>query len=216
MRSEDWVGHRSGRLTIVSFEGLTAFGRGKAAYFRFRCDCGTEFVAQKSNVIGKSNRTDCGCSRRKPEGTAPAGATRNPLHKVWRGMLDRCSNQKNKSFKDYGARGITVCDRWKSGADGLTGFECFCRDMGERPHRLTIERVKVNGNYEPGNCVWLAKGDQSKNRGNVRLIRIGSELKTIPEWCGQSGVSYWTAYRRIKNGWPPDMAVSTPVASRSA
>lgn len=126
-------------------------------------------------------------------------------------MIDRCENPANRSFKDYGGRGISVCDRWKMGEQGRSGFECFVSDMGARPDGWTIERVQVAGSYEPGNCVWLSKGDQSKNRRNVRLVRIAGEVKTIPEFCEKFGISYWTALARIKRGWPPDKAVSTPL-----
>lgn len=108
--SLEWVGRRQGRLTVEAFLGLRKFGRGKAAYFRFRCDCGSSFDAQKSNVIGRP-RSDCGCSR-TVIGIASAGASLHPLHKTWRHMLDRCANPNNKSFPDYGGRGIAVCDRW--------------------------------------------------------------------------------------------------------
>lgn len=213
MKSEQWIGHRTGKLSIVAFEGIKVFGKGRSAYFRFQCDCGREFVAQKSNVLGR--RIDCGCSRRSI-GTAPANATRHPLYKTWWAMIDRCENQKNTSFKNYGARGIKVSHRWKFGADGLTGFECFLADMGERAVGMTIERVQRNGNYEPGNCMWLPKGDQSKNRRGVRMVRIGDQVRTIPEWCAATGVGYWTAIRRISRGWPPDRAVTTQSAKRVA
>ena len=206
MKSEEWVGRRIGSLTIEAFEGIRAYAVGRSAYFRFRCDCGNAFSAQKSNVIGK--RQDCGCTRPTPKGTHLPGAWNNPLYKIWSHMLDRCSNPKNMSFKDYGARGISVCERWKTGAGGRLGFECFTADMGERPAGWTIERVQGDGNYEPGNCVWLPKGDQSKNRRGVKLVRIGDNVKTIPDWCLETGVSYWVAIRRVQRGWPPDRAVT--------
>lgn len=126
-------------------------------------------------------------------------------------MIDRCRNPKNGSFKDYGARGITVCERWRLGDGSKTGFECFLADMGPRPRgRYTIERVDGANNYTPGNCMWLPKGDQSKNRRGVKLIRIGNQTQTIPDWCKETGVSYWTAIRRIYRGWTPERAVSEP------
>lgn len=209
MKSEDWIGFRQGRLTIESFEGIEKFGRGRACYFRFRCDCGNSFVSQKSNVVGRG-RVDCGCTKPDLGRTFPPGASSHPLRKVWWHMIDRCENPKNRSYRDYGARGIAVVERWKTGAGGLTGFECFMADMGPRPQGMTIERVKGSGNYEPGNCVWLPKSDQSKNRRNVRLVRIGDRVKTIPDWCLETGVDYWTAIRRVARGWPPDKAVTTP------
>lgn len=213
MKSEEWIGHRIGRLTIVAFEGLKNFdGGGRAAYFRFRCDCGNDFVAQKSNVINK--RKDCGCSKPVSDRTAPPGSSKDPLHKVWWHMIDRCDNEKNSSYKDYGARGIQVCPRWKSGEAGQTGFECFLSDMGPRQAGMTIERVRRDENYGPGNCIWLPKAAQSKNRRGVSLVRIGDQVKTIPEWCAETGIGYWTAIRRISRGWPPDRAVTQQVRKK--
>lgn len=215
MKSEDWIGHKHGNLTIIAFDGLKQFSkRARSAYFTFRCDCGNSISAQKSNIVGK--RQDCGCSRPISDRTAPAGATNHPLHKVWWHMIDRCDNARNSSFKDYGARGIKVAGRWKTGADGKTGFECFISDMGPRLPKMTIERVQRDGHYEPGNCVWLPKGDQSKNRRGVRLVRIGDRVKTIPEWCAETGVPYFTAILRVRRGWPPDRAVTEPPRNKVA
>lgn len=213
MKSTDWIGFRQGSLTIVSFDGLDRFAKGKAARFTFRCDCGTEFSAQKSNVIGRG-RVDCGHSAEPQTRTAPPGATKHPLHKVWWHMIDRCQNPRNKSFKDYGGRGVQACSRWAIGENGLTGFECFLADMGPHEPGMTIERVDRDGDYRPGNCMWLPKPDQSRNRRGVKLVRIGDRVKTIPGWCAETGVPYWTAIRRIARGWPPDRAVTK--AARSA
>ena len=80
-----------------------------------------------------------------------------------------------------------------------------------RPAGFTIERVQGDRDYEPGNCVWIAKGDQSKNRRTVRLVRINGQVKTVPDWCAEYGLNYWTAIRRISRGWPPDKAITTPI-----
>lgn len=208
MKSENWIGRRIGRLTIVEFQGIRAFqSGGRSAYFRFRCDCGNEFSAQKSNVISK--RSDCGCSKSAPVRTMPSGSWAHPLYKTWVHMIDRCCNPSNKSFKDYGQRGIRVAERWTVGTGSVTGFECFCLDMGDRPTGFTIERVDGNRGYEPSNCMWIAKGEQSKNRRGVKLIRLHGVSHTIPEWCAIHGISYWTAIRRISRGWSPDRAVTS-------
>ena len=200
MKSQDYIGRRYGNLTIVSFDGLKVFGRGRAAYFTFLCDCGERFSAQKSNIAGKC--TSCRkCSGRKVL-SAPDGATRHPLYKRWSHMMDRCTNPKNKSFRDYGGRGISVCSRWTDGEGGLTGFECFVSDMGPCDPGFTIERNDVNGNYEPSNCCWVAKKDQSANRRKVQKIEINGEEQTLPVWCERFGVKYWTARNRLKRGLP--------------
>lgn len=174
--------------------------------FRFKCDCGESFDAQKSNIVDK--RTHCGCEATARNRTMPAGAWSHPLYKIWTHMIDRCTNESCGDYKNYGGRGIAMCDRWLTGDNLLTGLECFAVDMGPRPDKQTIERVKVDGNYEPGNCMWLPKGDQSRNRRNVKLVRIGNKVQTIPQWCAETGVNYFTAIRRVRRGWPPDRAVT--------
>jgi hypothetical protein len=209
--SEEWVGHRHGNLTFESFVGLRQFNRGKSAMFVIRCDCGNFFEAQKSNIL-HGRRTDCGCSQ-EIRWTSPPGATKQPLYKTWQHMLQRCYNPNVKSFADYGARGISVCDRWRFGSDGATGYECFASDMGAKPDpSLTIERLDNSVGYEPGNCVWDTKQRQGKNRDVVRQITLGGVTRTLPEWCAITGVKYWTAYRRLKAGWPPERAVNPKLA----
>jgi hypothetical protein len=210
-KSEEWIGHRHGSLTIESFLGLRHFNRGKAAVFAFRCDCGNLIEAQKSNVL-HGKKMDSGCTT-EVRWTAPHGASSMPLYKTWQHMLQRCYNPAVKSFADYGARGIGVCDRWRFGEHPMTGYECFAADMGEKPHpSLTIERLDNSIGYQPDNCVWETKQRQGKNRDVVRQITLGGVTRTLPEWCAITGVKYWTAYRRLKAGWHPERAVNPKLA----
>jgi hypothetical protein len=101
-------------------------------------------------------------------------AVKNPggAKSIWRGMLQRCLQPRNPSYRYYGARGITVCERWRS-------FENFLADMGERPPGLSIQRINNLGNYEPGNCRWATARDQVLNRGRSEemLVRVTPELR---------------------------------------
>ena len=115
----------------------------------------------------------------------------------WDTMIQRCSNPKNTNFPNYGGRGITVCERWRS-------FENFLADMGERPTGLTIERNNTNGNYEPGNCSWVTRKQQLNNQRRNVIVEWDGKRLTLSQWAELLGVDYmalWTEYRR-KRSWP--------------
>ena len=92
------------------------------------------------------------------------GASKHPLYITWSGMISRCANEANGSYRYYGGRGIKVCDRWKS------DFWSFVSDMGERPEGMTLDRIDNNGNYEPSNCRWASKFVQRANQSNTGQI----------------------------------------------
>ncbi len=100
---------------------------------------------------------------------------------ILKAAIQRCENSKSCSYKNYGGRGISVCDRWKHGEDGKTGFECFIQDIGPRPNsRLSLDRIDNEGNYEPGNCRWATTKQQMNNRRP--RIPSGSYAFDDPNW----------------------------------
>lgn len=156
---QNLVGEKFGRLTVVR----------KQTIWICRCECGA-FKRITANQLTSGGTQSCGCLARElssqkikklhANGQKPAlkhGLSQTPTWRSWYGMIDRCLNQRHLNFKHYGARGITVCDRWKA-------FLPFLDDMGERPIGLTLDRIDVNGNYEPGNCRWASRSTQTKNR----------------------------------------------------
>lgn len=160
------IGQRFGRLRVIERAGSQ---RNKAAW-KCICDCGESMVT-KGYYLRKGKTKSCGCFQR--EGIAERrhkhGATRKgahwPEYGIWFSMLNRCYRPEAGSFKYYGERGITVCDRWRFGELGKTGFECFIEDMGRRPSaELSIDRVNNDGNYEPTNCQWATMSMQRANQ----------------------------------------------------
>lgn len=128
-----------------------------------RCQCGVERI-MPSGSLRRGRSIDCGCGRKERaslvhtrHGHKKNGAETSE-YKAWRSMRDRCLNVRHRRYEDYGGRGIRVCDRWAS-------FELFIEDMGLKPSReLTLERRNNDGNYEPGNCEWATRKEQTKNR----------------------------------------------------
>lgn len=154
----------------------------------------------------------CGCLtfERLSRRSKTHGRSLEPIYKMWSAMRERCNNPKHKYYSYYGGRGIRVCEAWDK------SFETFVSDMGERPHRATIDRIDNSGNYEPTNCRWASRKEQQNNRRvNVR-ITIGHETKTMTEWCEVYGIAFSTVKGRIRRGWLPADAVMCPVGTRKS
>jgi hypothetical protein len=124
-------------------------------------------------------------------------------------MKDRCLNNRSKAYKDYGGRGITVCDEWIS----YEQFREWAYSNGYKDD-LTIDRIDNNGNYCPDNCRWIKKSEQSKNRRFCRYITIGNETHHMTEWARRYHILPSTISARIFAGWSAEQAVTTPVAKR--
>jgi hypothetical protein len=161
----DLTGDRYGRLTVVRYFGIVATGKAYVC----RCDCGTELVL-RSAYLRTGDTRSCGCLKRDDTvnrfTTHAMAGTRT--HNSWRAMLERCRLPSHPQYHNYGGRGITVCERWRE-------FANFLADMGERPDDLTLDRINVNGNYEPGNCRWADRATQGRNRRKANALRCAEE-----------------------------------------
>ncbi len=131
-------------------------------------------------------------------------------YKVWVGMIQRCVNPASPAYSNYGARGITVCDRWRK-------FRNFLADMGCRPSsgKYTVERVNNDGNYEPTNCRWATYTEQGRNKRSNRILTIDGKTLCLTEWATVSGVNPCTIHARLRKQWPARDAVFTPPIPRS-
>ena len=123
---------------------------------------------------------------------------------VWKLMRQRCSKPTDKDFHNYGARGITVCDRWQD-------FRNFLADMGEKPEGYSIERVDNNKGYSPDNCKWIPMSQQARNRRMVRYLTIDGITHNLSDWCRHFGIKPCRAFQRLHWGWSEYDAVSKPL-----
>lgn len=203
----DIVGQRFNFLTVESFSHVGEGG----AFWNCKCDCGEYKVLRGSDI--KSGETkSCGCYRREvAHNKATHGRSKDPVYIVWRNMCSRCYDPKSPGYKNYGGRGIAVCDEWR----GEGGFIVFLRDMGEIPEGYTLDRINVNGNYERENCRWATTGEQGRNKRNNRSITFNGEDRLMVEWSEFLGISYKTLKTRLnKLGWSVEKAFTTPVEGK--
>jgi hypothetical protein len=132
-------------------------------------------------------------------GAANYGMTRE--YSSWAGMRQRCLNPKHKNYKNYGGRGIRVCDRWNS-------FTAFLSDMGLCPPEQSLDRINNEGNYEPSNCRWATRKQQNRNYRRNIVIKINGKSQCLLEWTNQQNLDYAMVYARIKRlGWNPERAL---------
>lgn len=130
---------------------------------------------------------------------------RKAMHDVWTGMHQRCANPKHISFQWYGAKGISVCDRWGS-------FDAFIADMGPRPSGFSLDRIDSTKPYEPSNCRWASAQTQNSNKSDTVLIERDGVVKTMSTWGKVLGISPQTLHYRIRKlGIDPALALSLPV-----
>jgi hypothetical protein len=125
-------------------------------------------------------------------------------------MKDRCLNPKSANFARYGGRGIKVCERWMT-------FTNFLADMGEQPTGKTLDRYPDNdGHYEPGNCRWTTRKQNSRNRSDNRMLTFNGQTKTLAEWVESTGHSLATLQGRVRMGWSDEQIITAPSRTRSS
>jgi DNA-binding MarR family transcriptional regulator len=195
MPGEVFVGARFGRLEVIDRCELV----GSCRLWLVRCDCGVEKkVWQQQLSNNRKSTKSCGClakgmaSTRARKHGACSGKKASPEYTSWQSMFTRCRNPNGAGFATHGARGITICERWLQ-------FPNFLKDMGFKPsEKHSLDRIDNNGNYEPGNCRWATKAEQSKNTRNTRLVMVKGVRMCLSDAAKELGMSRSTLRKRLK------------------
>ena len=197
--SRDITGFRSGDLEAIQY----SHSDGRRAIWDVRCDCG-KVIKLKASELLKAKQKSCGCRKLERIGAANTkhGKSKHLAYAVWASMKARCLRTTHPAYARYGGRGISVCERWHS-------FELFLADMGIRPEGMTIDRIDMNGNYEPGNCRWETPTAQARNRRSSVFVEFAGERMTVSAWAERTGLERKTLEYRIRIGWTPERALTT-------
>jgi len=212
--ARDVTGQKFGRLTAIE---ATAERRRGYILWRWSCDCGSETL-QVSSEVTRGNISSCGCLRKEDSARRVAannvlrtihghrrrGAMRSSTLISWEMMKERCLNPKHKSYKAYGAKGITICERW------LHSFKNFLDDMGERPEGTTLDRRDGARGYEPDNCRWATPVEQTNNLRTNRKVTYQGRTQNIKQWAAEFGCSHQAIAYRLNTGWSVEDAFCTP------
>lgn len=208
----DLTGKRFGRLTVIEQAGRTKNGRVK---WKCICDCGKEAIVAGS-CLTSGHTKSCGClqPQRRAETLTKHGLRHTKLYGIRCSMIKRCFNVNDKGYKDYGGRGIKVCDEWL-GESGVVNFYNWAMQSGYK-EGLSIDRIDNDGDYCPENCRWATDIEQANNKRNNAFITYKDETHTISEWCRIKGISVKTFRSRLSLGWSIENALAIPVNKNKA
>ena len=186
-------GTRFTRLVVIADLGMKREKNGKNRhYYRCMCDCGNVFEV-RGDLLNSGNNKSCGCLQFDPK-HIKHGLTGTKPYMVWANMKDRCNNPKNANYHNYGGRGIKVCKEW------IESFESFYEWLMNNGYKegLSIDRVNVNGNYEPSNCKLITQAEQMLNTRRNVFYTYNGKRQTIKEWADEWGVDYMFVYNRLQ------------------
>lgn len=195
-RGRDLTGQKFGRWTVNHFDGRIARGM---AVWSCTCECGEIRKIPASRLLTGHSKS-CGCLSQERKTIHGMQATK--IYTVWENVIQRCNNPRHPSYKNYGGRGIRVCERWLSAKN-------FIEDMlPTYQPGLTLDRIDNEGDYEPANCAWRSRREQSNNTRTNRWIEFNGERLTMSQWSKKLGINHQTIHDRLKKRLPLEMVLS--------
>ena len=204
----DLTGQKFNKLTVLEFGYAKQQPSGRIYYFwKCQCECGNiKYVSTKGLRHGGTK--SCGCIH-----PLINGLSHTRLHKIWHGMKRRCYSKTCKNYQHYGEKGVVMCDEWL-GDDGFLKFYNWSMANGYSED-LTIDRINPEGNYEPSNCRWATKKQQSNNQRNTKRYEYNGKNLSLGEWADETGISRETLYSRVcRMHWPVERALTQPIKTK--
>ena len=199
---DDITGNTFGQWKALEYAGTNAK---QTRMWRCICSCGTERLVKGIDL--RHGRTKKCIRCRNRSNPTKHGHTSNKqwsgAFRSWLAMRARCEKPTDVNYRNYGGRGIRVCERWQS-------FEAFVEDMGDRPKGRTIDRMDVNGDYEPSNCRWATRLEQGFGRRDNQWLTHDGRTQRLIDWARELGLLPSSLCCRIRRGWPLEKALSTP------
>lgn len=195
---------RYGRLLVIGPARSSCSPNTRRTFWACLCDCGNISVVPKFSLDGGWSKS-CGCEGCDFEHSRKHGWSNTRLYSVWKNMVKRTRKPNSSNYKNYGARGVDICEEWTD----FTKFKDWAL-ANEYDDTLTIERIDNNGHYEPGNCTFIPMELQPKNRRGVCFVTCFGRTQCVSDWAREVGMPIPTLQKRINNGYSPEKALTMP------
>lgn len=206
---KDKTGMKFGKLKVLKYLGKVIKNNKQRYMYECKCDCGA-IVLRESSTLVEKRICSCGCYKGgKQNKKHGLWSYHNKLYGVWQTMKARCLRPTNERYKNYGGRGIKICDEWKN---DFKAFNDWAIGNGYK-EGLTIDRIDVNGNYEPSNCRWISAAEQASNKTTNFYVEYKGETHCLKQWAKKLNINYKALFNRLKyRKWSVERAFTTPIS----